>query len=265
MPGSITSCSNSRVKSICALQRKRIRDTEDAFIFEGIKLFREALAWDVPITDIFITPSLLQILEEDGLNRNLQSKGVETWVVDDAVMQKISLQKNPEGVLCRCQKMENKEQDLPSYVIFEDIQDPGNVGTLIRTADAAGFGGIITTESTADIYNDKVLRSSMGSVFHLPIVQNVSLDNILLTLKQSGYTIIGTALEGNENFDIKDYQTFKPVIILGNESKGMKDNTKAQCDHLLRLPMYGPAESLNVSVAGGIVLYDIARKVNKGR
>ena len=90
-------------------------------------------------------------------------------------------------------------------------------------------------------------------------------DNILLTLKQSGYTIIGTALEGNENFDIKDYQTFKPVIILGNESKGMKDNTKAQCDHLLRLPMYGPAESLNVSVAGGIVLYDIARKVNKGR
>ena len=261
MLNQITSCSNQKIKFICSLHKRKKRDIENKFTFEGIKLFYEALNWNIPITEVFITELMYEKLETSC--SRLKEQDVSIWIVSENVMNKLSTQKNPEGVLCCADKFEKTLTNSNAFLILEDVQDPGNVGTLIRTADAAGFNGVISTNLTADIYNDKVIRSSMGSVFHLSIFQGKNLEEIIPKMKQKGYTIIGTALDGNEELKINTSSLFKPVVILGNESKGMSLKSKKECDSLLRLPIYGHAESLNVSVAGGIVLYDVARKLYK--
>lgn len=150
-----------------------------------------------------------------------------------------------------------------SYVILDDVQDPGNVGTIIRTADAAGFDGIICSSKTADIYNEKVLRGAMGSVFHLPVLQTGALGETVLFLKEQGTRMIGTSLQGKTSLSASLAAQKAVGIILGNESKGMSKGMADLCDDLYKLPMYGHAESLNVSVAAGILMYDIARAMHE--
>ncbi len=264
-PKEITSCSNGLIKSVCRLLTRKERDFEDAFLIEGTKLFREALAWKVTITDVFYTQRWLERAMDEDYERlmSLSRTAIPCYVVNEAVMSKLSSQKHPEGMVCRCKKLK-KESHFPStYVILDDVQDPGNVGTIIRTADAAGFGGIQLSSKTADVYNDKVLRSTMGSIFHLPTQSVKDLYATLDDLKEQGYFIIGTALDGEEALPQNLIAQNKIALILGNESRGMSQKAQDRCDFLYRLPMFGHAESLNVSVAGGIVMYDIARKIKK--
>ncbi len=143
------------------------------------------------------------------------------------------------------------------------MQDPGNVGTIIRTADAAGFDGIVCSSKTADIYNEKVLRGAMGSVFHLPVLQVCDLEKTVLLLKEQGTRMIGTSLQGKTGLSDSLTAQTSVGVILGNESKGMSKGMADLCDELYKLPMYGHAESLNVSVAAGILMYDIARTMHE--
>lgn len=272
----ITSRQNNNVKTVIKLKQKKNRDREGQFLLEGTKLFVEAVTWSVEILSVFVTPQWLEGSEEvakEALSR-LKNSDVPVFTVDPDVFEAMSALKMPEGILCTARKFETFEKvfekkckksgkNFSTYVILEDVQDPGNVGTIIRTADAAGFNGIICSSKTADIYNEKVLRGAMGSVFHLPILQTGDLEKTVLFLKEQGTRMIGTSLQGKTSLDTSKAAQTSVGIVLGNESKGMSKKLEAMCDDLYKLPMYGHAESLNVSVAAGILMYDIARAFHK--
>lgn len=268
----ITSRQNAVVKSVLKLKQKKHRDLEKQFIIEGSKLFEEAAAWHIEITSVFVTSKWLDTATDklrDTLAQ-LSTKGVPVYESDPSVFQALSDLKMPEGILCTAKKInidenifgEKCKKDgrfFESYVILDDVQDPGNVGTIIRTADAAGFNGIICSPKTADIYNEKVLRGAMGSVFHLPILQSTDLCQTITVLKNQGICIIGTSLKSESTTQLSLNPKSAVGLILGNESRGMSPEVEGFCDILCKLPMYGHAESLNVSVAAGILMYDIAR------
>ncbi|WP_195267763.1 RNA methyltransferase [Eubacterium sp. 1001713B170207_170306_E7] len=272
----ITSRQNAAVKSVIRLKQKKNRDREGLFILEGTKLFIEAEAWKVDITSVYVTPQWLEGLRETAKAalKRLEDAGIPVTMVDFGVFEAMSALKMPEGVLCTARKFDVSEKkfedkckksgkNYPTYVILDDVQDPGNVGTIIRTADAAGFDGIVCSLKTADIYNEKVLRGAMGSVFHLPVLQSCDLEETVLSLKEQGVRMVGTSLQGNTNLEASLAAQTSVGIVLGNESKGMSRTLENLCDVLYKLPMYGHAESLNVSVAAGILMYDIARAIHK--
>ena len=227
-------------------------------------------------TAVFVTPQWIEGAEETVKSafKRLKDTGIPVFTVDTSVFEAMSALKMPEGVLCTAHKIDASEKFFEkkckkngkkclSYVILDDVQDPGNVGTIIRTADAAGFDGIICSSKTADIYNEKVLRGAMGSVFHLPVLQTGALEETVLFLKEQGTRMIGTSLQGKTSLSASLAAQKAVGIILGNESKGMSKSMADLCDDLYKLPMYGHAESLNVSVAAGILMYDIARAMHE--
>jgi TrmH family RNA methyltransferase len=264
MAADLTSTQNALVKETAGLRLRKNRDALNAFLFEGTKLFFEALRWPVAITHLFYTALWQQSLSAEDAGAFEQYRSVHTgcFCVSDKVMNKLSGQKTPEGILCRAEKLKFSGYKDKNCVILEEVQDPGNVGTILRTADAAGFAGVIATDKTADVYNEKVLRSAMGSAFHVPMSYTADLPGTLLSLKAEGYRVIGTALEGDTLRKLSQPKTQPVAVVLGNESRGMSSKIKALCDELWRIPIYGHAESLNVGVAAGIVLYDIAEQLN---
>lgn len=259
----ITSLQNKKIKKLIELQNVKGRRNQDAFLFEGKKLFHEALKWNVKIEEIYLTNKIL-LTQEERLIKDLKfcnEQSISMFCMDEALMKKISLQENPEGILIKAQKIKKNIRNLHSYVILEDVQDPGNVGTIIRTADAMGFEGVILTNKSADHYNEKVLRSAMGSVFHLAIERTDDLDEVVNFLKKRGICIYGSTLDGRPLQFYPEKLKNGFAIIVGNESKGMSISMKKNCHELMKIPMQGNAESLNVGIASGIFMYELA-KVN---
>ena len=271
----ITSRQNSLIKNTVRLKQKKYRDREGLYFFEGFKLFMEAVAWQVPLEQIFITEDALSSLNA-AMVSNLDEICPYCHLVSEAVMAALSEQKMPEGILCVAKKpgtedsrkifddfLKKSAQKIQTCVILEDVQDPGNVGTILRTADAAGFDLVLCSPKTADIYGAKALRAAMGSVFHLPVVQTEDLKKTVLSLKALGLFLVGSSLSGDTT--MSEYLGAQQAVglILGNESRGMSADLSALCDALYKIPMYGRAESLNVSVASGILMYDLARALKK--
>ena len=255
----ISSCDNQKIKNIRRLRKKKYRIIQNAYIIESIKLFKEAIQWHIPIKQIFFThlclvknPELKKIFIE------LKKNGITVFEVEDKVFRNISEFQTPEGILCVAEKKEYSIHDINHILILEHIQDPGNAGTMIRTADAAGFDAVICSEHTIDIYDSKVIRSTMGSFFHIPVIQSKDLLFDVRRLKKNSVMICGTALEGKESYQCPLSKADKIALILGNESHGMSQTLKDQCDVLWRLPIRGKAESLNVSVAAGVFMYKIS-------
>ncbi|MEG0075213.1 MAG: RNA methyltransferase [Eubacterium sp.] len=261
----ITSRQNEIIKTLNRLKSKKNRDQENLFVFEGSKLFLEALNWNIEITAIFITSSFLQEADHNISEaiKFFKKAFIPIYLLEDSVFALISSMKMPEGILCSAKKIKKEKKICETYVILDDIQDPGNVGTIIRTADASGFDRIICSDKTADIYNEKVLRGSMGSVFHLPIEQVLDLEKRIYELKSEGITIIGTSLKGQSQLFLENQNPSSFGLVLGNESKGMSTKIENLCDTLYKLPMVGHAESLNVSVAAGILMYTLTGMLNK--
>lgn len=256
----ISSRKNDQLKYLHKLSSKSFRDQENSFFIEGTKLFLEALSNDLKFRQLFITKQWLEMqdLHIKEAITNLADQDITVAMIETSLFNSISTMQQPEGIICILDKMIVKPQVYQSYVLLEDVQDPYNVGTIIRTADAAGIECIITSLKTADIYNEKVLRGSMGSVFHLPIFQVDSLIETALNLKNSQVKLIGTSLDGVSLWDRQPI-TEPYAIIMGNESRGMSAEMSQLCDVLLKIPIPGKAESLNVSTAAGIVIYDIIR------
>lgn len=265
----ITSRQNERIKAVVRLRQKKYRDKTGLFLIDGLKLFLEAFHSGAAIDSLFYTEGFLDRAPQTFYQalEYCDSKAIPVYRVSQPVMEALSPMKAPEGLVgvakkfpeCDFQQLRN----LKTCVILEDVQDPGNVGTIIRTADAAGFQAVICTEKSADIYNEKVLRASMGSVFHLPVFYS-KMQTVLAELRAANTRIIGSSLKGTETaFTVNAPEKSKKVaLILGNESRGMLPETEEQCDALHKIPMYGQAESLNVSVAAGILIYDIARSLH---
>lgn len=244
----ITSRQNERVKGWKKLHQSKIRKETGLFLVEGYHLIEEAWKSDWEITEI--------VIRDGSIIPDFYQTFPYTFVTAD-VFSHISHTKSPQGVLAVIRKQATK-QNLGNLVLLIDtIQDPGNLGTMIRTADAAGFSSIVIGSGTVDIFNDKVIRATQGSLFHLPIIQE-DLSTCISRLKQSDYTIWATALEQATPYNdvpICD----KTALLIGNEGAGVQPHLLKQADEIVTIPIYGQAESLNASIAAGILMYHLRR------
>jgi len=240
----ITSKANSVVKNAKKLHQKKYR--KSAYLIEGWHLFEEAVQAGVTIEKIFALESY-----RDQLAAFPQT----VWVSEEILLDLADTQ-TPQGIVAVIQKEEVGLPDLHQgkFLFLEDVQDPGNVGTMIRTADAAGFTGVIVSDKSADIYSLKTLRSMQGSHFHLPIYR-MSLATFVEEAKKSNLPILATTLSR----DSKDYRELFSlenfVLVMGNEGQGISSVMAESADQLVHIGMKGRAESLNVAVAAGILMF----------
>ena len=243
----ITSKANSVVKNAKKLHQKKYR--KSAYLIEGWHLFEEAVQAGVTIEKIFALESY-----RDQLAAFPQT----VWVSEDILLDLADSQ-TPQGIVAVVQKEEVGQADFNQgkFLFLEDVQDPGNVGTIIRTADAAGFTGVIVSEKSADIYSLKTLRSMQGSHFHLPIYR-MSSQALLDEAKEAGIPVLATTLSK----DSKDYRDLpyldQFVLVMGNEGQGISPLMAESADQLLHISMKGQAESLNVAVAAGILIFHLS-------
>ena len=263
----ITSTSNGQIKKIQQLLKKsKIRREEGLFVAEGIKMFREAPA--DRIEKIYLSASFAEkgIWKEILKEKGMEKKEEFTEIVEDKVFKGISDTVTPQGVLCLVRIRnwdleelipENKE---PLLMILEDLQDPGNLGTILRTGEGAGVTGIILSKNTVDIYNPKVIRSTMGSVYRMPLYYTTSIqEEILPWLRKKGVTGYAAHLEGKNSYDREDY-TKGTAFFIGNEGNGLSRELSEKADVWIRIPMEGQVESLNAAMASGILMYEASRQ-----
>lgn len=244
----ITSVKNEKVKAWKKLYKRKERNNSKTFLIEGFHLLEEAFKSNWEIQEIVI---------EENVKLPNWATAYPVEYVNENVFAHISQTETPQGILAVVKMKEDKGHKGNAVLVIDAIQDPGNLGTIIRTADAAGMSGIILGEGTVDLYNDKVIRATQGSIFHIPVYHG-KLEEELLSLKQSGFTIWATALEQAVNYnDIVPKE--KVAIILGNEGAGIQPQFIKMADQVVKIPIYGKAESLNVSIAAGILMYHLKR------
>ncbi|HSH35449.1 23S rRNA (guanosine(2251)-2'-O)-methyltransferase RlmB [Schnuerera sp.] len=261
----ITSSSNPTIKEIKTLYRKKERWTKKSFLAEGIKIVEEYVDKKYPISYIVVSENLHNIRGGEALLDKIQNHKYIIQV-PDKLYKEISDMESPQGVLAvvkfeldYIQNLHNKEN--PFILLLDKVQDPGNMGTIIRTADAFGVDGIIVTDGCVDIYNPKVVRATMGSIFRVPIYHYSIGAEIIEELKSKNIKIYSTSLKGNRFIQNTDFN--KPsLLIIGNESKGVSKHLEALADDLIKIPMVGEAESLNAAVASSIIMYEVARQRN---
>ena len=240
----ITSKANSVVKNAKKLHQKKYR--KSAYLIEGWHLFEEAVQAGVRIEKIFALESY----------RDQLAAFPQTVWVSEEILRDLADTQTPQGIVAVIQKEEVGLPDFSQgkFLFLEDVQDPGNVGTMIRTADAAGFTGVIVSDKSADIYSLKTLRSMQGSHFHLPIYR-MSLASFVEEAKKSNLPILATTLSKES----KDYRELSPLknfaLVMGNEGQGISSVMAESADQLVHIGMKGRAESLNVAVAAGILMF----------
>ncbi len=257
----ITSVHNKIIKEAAALlARKKERDRRGLFVVEGVKLFGEAPA--ERIVQVYLAEGArAQLSAQYG--EKLRSLPCET--VSDEVFARMSDTVTPQGILCLVRQYDyNIEEMLAEkkqllFILLEDLQDPGNLGTIFRTAEAAGANGIIMSKGTADIYNPKTIRSTMGSVYRVPFLYAEALGPVMETLRGHGVRIFAAHLSGEADYDAHDYRQ-GAAFLIGNEGRGLREETAAAADARIRLPMEGRVESLNAAVASSILLYEAYRQ-----
>ncbi len=243
----ITSKANSVVKNAKKLHQKKYR--KSSYLIEGWHLFEEAVQAGVTIEKIFALESY-----RDQLAAFPQT----VWVSEDILLDLADSQ-TPQGIVAVVQKEEVGQVDFSQgkFLFLEDVQDPGNVGTIIRTADAAGYTGVIVSDKSADIYSLKTLRSMQGSHFHLPIYR-MSSQALLEEAKKAAIPVLATTLSK----DSVDYRELLPienfVLVMGNEGQGISPLMAESADQLVHISMKGQAESLNVAVAAGILIFHLS-------
>lgn len=250
----IESSKNIKIKNAKKLQTRKGREKFGSFLIEGEHLIEEALKWKVIINEIYIEESF-QIPSSWKLN------DLPVYLVNNKVMKEISETETPQGVIAVCELLGRKPLQIEEdgkYLLIDQVQDPGNLGTIIRTADSVGLSGVILGNGTVDLYNSKVIRSTQGSLFHLPIVKG-ELNEWVEKLKSANISVYGTALNKNakQYKDVPAQESF--ALIVGNEGNGLSNELLQVTDENLFIPIYGQAESLNVSIATAILLYHLRK------
>ena len=254
----ITSVHNQQIKEIILLNSKRReRDRSGLFTAEGIKLFQEAPR--ELIERVFVSASF-----ERGGASLLKDTGYET--VEDSVFSKMCDTKTPQGILTVLKKPRYERGDLlgpgqPFIMVLEELQDPGNIGTIVRTAEGAGVTGIILSKGCADIFSPKTIRSTMGSVFRIPFIYEEDLAETLSWLSANGVHTYGAHLSGACLYNEPDYKT-GTAFLIGNEGNGLSAAISEKCDTLITIPMEGKLESLNAAVASAILMYTVHSQRN---
>lgn len=246
----IESIKNEKVKHIKKLHTKKGREKSGTFLIEGFHLIEEAIKHDVTILEIIIREGELYNVKFDTTN-------IEMIEVTNEVMKALSDTETPQGIAAICKMNNANDQQVTpgKYLLIDRVQDPGNLGTMIRTADSAGLDAVILGEGCVDVYNSKVIRSTQGSLFHLPIISGNLIDWVQ-KLQQQGVPVYGSSLEDSTPYQ---HTSSKPTfaLIMGNEGQGISKELLQETNENLYIPIYGEAESLNVSVACGILLYHL--------
>ncbi|MFR2534201.1 MAG: TrmH family RNA methyltransferase [Clostridia bacterium] len=256
----ITSKDNEIVKSIKKLKEKKYRMQEQAFLVEGIKLVQEAIQEQMTIrkvvicedctTDASIDQNLLyEIAKQDCI---YVSKNV-FYTLTDVV--------NPQGILAVIEKKSEEssidyQEDM--IIVLDGIQDPGNLGTILRTMDSAGFKQIILSENSADPYNPKVVRSTMGAIYRINMIQSTNIIETLKNIQKNKFQVVATSLQTQETIYTMDYH--KKAIVIGNEANGVSKEVLELAGKKVKIPMLGKTESLNAAVATSIIVYEYVRR-----
>lgn len=249
------------------LQTKRGRLKEGKFIVEGVRLSREALLSKLKIELAFITEEFSQSPLWDEFEEYFNRKKVRYSIINQKNLKKLAETETPQGILLLAhiprQNMEKLKFDSYDFVLFlQSIRDPGNLGTLIRSADWFNVNLIVLSPDCVDPFNSKVVRGTMGSIFHLPVVEVSNFRKVISRLKKGHFLVIATSLAAKNTLDTLELQ--KPVaLILGGEARGISAEVEALADISTRIYKYGQAESLNVAVAGGIIMNHIANHIYK--
>lgn len=259
----ITSLSNKSVKEVVQLsQKSKERNKQNLFVVEGVKMFREAPA--ERIRKVYIAKKA----EKEIYSRYEEKlSGLSCEIVADEVFAKMSDTKTPQGILCLLEQkhyqieqlLSEKERKQLLFILLEDIQDPGNLGTIVRTGEGAGVDGIIMSCQTADIYNPKTIRSTMGSVYRMPFLYTQDIREMMKTLQNQGVSIYAAHLGGKQYYDEYDYRKHTAFLI-GNEGNGLREDTAKCADAYLKIPMEGSVESLNAAVASSVLMYEAYRQ-----
>ena len=252
----ISSLSNQHIKDINRLQTKNsARKKEKLFVTEGIKIYQE-----IPKEDIVNT-----YVSETFLKENKEKLRSSYIIVKDNIFKDISATVTPQGIVCIVRQKEYnlktilKKDKRQTFVLLESLQDPGNLGTIMRTAEGAGVSAVIMNKSTVDLFNPKVIRSTMGSIFRVPFLVYDDLKDAIKELQENGVTIYAAHLNGEAYYNEKTYEGSTGILI-GNESKGLSDEISEMADFLIKIPMEGKLESLNAAVSAAILMYEIRKK-----
>lgn len=272
----ITSLGNRGVKSVVQLrERARVRREQDSFVTEGVRMFLEAPA--ERIREVYLSESFSRCMENPArlesdahlaeTKKKLTEVSYET--VSDEVFRKMADTVTPQGILCVMKMYHHSPEDMvrgkaPLLLLLEDIQDPGNLGTMIRTGEGAGVTGVVMSKNTVDIYNPKTIRSTMGSVYRVPFVYVEDLAQSITMLRQRGVRVYAAHLKGEMWYDEADY-TQPAAFLIGNEGNGLTDRIADCADTYIKIPMAGQVESLNAGVAASILLYEASRQRRKAK
>lgn len=278
----ITSTSNAQIKELAKLQKKsRLRDERGIFLVEGPRMVEE-----IPkerIERLYISESF-----ERKNPAYIRELGVPAEVLSDTVFSYVSDTKNPQGILAIVKRLEYTMEDVlgksaskceeksgekeknpenhqirvPHVIVLDNLQDPGNLGTIFRTAEAAGATGILLSSDSVDVYNPKVIRSTMGAVFRMPFFYVNDLPAAVKSLSSQGIRTYAAHLNGRNAYDEEDY-TKGCAFLIGNEGNGLRDEVSECADCLIRIPMCGKAESLNAAVAAAVLMFEAGRQRRK--
>jgi TrmH family RNA methyltransferase len=247
---------NKSVKLALKLKSKKYREAEGKYLVEGIRFVEEAIKEG--IVDFILFSQKLFSTSDPERAMDIDCNKFE---IDEELFKELCGTENPQGILAVVSKKNYCYEDIKNdFVIIADgIQDPGNLGTIIRTADAAGAGGVIITKGTVDVYNDKTLRATMGSIFHIPIIFAEDFNALGAELKEQGYIINAASLEGSKYIYDCNFEG-KTAIIIGNEANGIPAEHMDAVTQKIKIPMPGKAESLNAAAATAVIIYEVLRQ-----
>ena len=266
----ISSSQNDKVKYLNKLYRSRNRRQEGVFILEGKRLIEAASAGGADFRQVFLTPAFFKSAANDKLLADLKSKA-EFIYIEESLLKETASTVNPQGILAVVEesvfKGEDFYQQADKILLLDRIQDPGNMGTMIRTAVAAGFDGIIALKGSVDIYNQKVIRATMGGIFSINLRQKLSLEDFLEEIKNeaAAYELLA-ADAGAEEYHFEHHYRDKLILMIGNEANGLEQKLLDTAASKIKIPLAGEIESLNAAVAASVISFEIlSQQLNKNK
>lgn len=256
----ITSNSNAKVKQLLIWQKKRkAREEDGIYLVEGLRMFVEAP--EEKVREVFVSESFYKKRNEE---LKLERWGRKLEILSDSVFAHVSDTKTPQGVLVVMEQMKYSMEELlnvstPLLMVLDNLQDPGNLGTILRTGEAAGVTGIIMSSDTVDIYNPKVIRSTMGSIYRVPFAYVDHLPDTVGMLRARGIHTYAAHLKGRDSYEKEDFRR-GTAFLIGNEGNGLREETADAAEVYIKIPMCGEVESLNAAVASTVLMFEAARQ-----
>ncbi|MDF2993658.1 MAG: rRNA methylase [Microbacterium sp.] len=251
-----------RVRAVAKLSKRAARHETGLFLLEGPQAAREALAWaPETVVELYATPTALE--KHTDVRDAAEQAGIDLQYTTEAVLDAMADTVTPQGIVAVARQAPTALKDVLSgqprlIAICEEVRDPGNLGTIIRAADAAGADAVVLTGRTVDPYNPKVVRSTTGSLFHLPVAVDLELADVVARVHEAGMRVVAADVDGDDFLASRDLLAEPTAWLFGNEARGLDETALAHADLSLRLPIYGRAESLNLATAASVCLYETA-------